>query len=106
MIIDGYKKLDKKTFKKFKPDQSQIFIDHYKSMHEDTPGCIINSLNHIEHFSFDLDNHIQDIYYLDPKTAQAFGSVLAHKKHYNYFIFEILNQLIDHEHIFKPFTLN
>lgn len=103
LIIDGYKSLDKKSFKKFKPGQSQIFI--YGKQNQAQPGCIINKDNHIENFSFDLSNSIADIYYLSRDSAKFFATLISNKQNYNNFVFEILNKMIDRGYLFEPLLI-
>lgn len=104
MILDGYKTIDKKIFKKFTVGQSQVFInDEHK---DNQPGCIINDKNIIENFSFDLANAVADIYYLNKDCAKIFGSLIGNSQNYNNFIFEILNKMIDRGFILKPLVVN
>jgi len=104
IIIDGYKSITKGIFKKFNPDVSQIFL--YEEKNNSDPGCIINSNNNIENFSFDLDNSIANIYYLNKECARVFKQLITSPKNYNNFVFEILNKMIDKGLILKPLILN
>jgi choline kinase len=105
IIIDGYKIMDKKIFKKFNIDgQSQIFISNTQG--DNQPGCIINEKNIIESFSFDLTNTIADIHYLNKDCATIFGSLVNNSQNYNNFIFEILNKMIDLGFVLKPLVVS
>lgn len=95
LIIDGYQKLHKNIFKKFDQTRgSTIFIKHNTELNRDDVGCIINK-NNVEHFSFDLNNNIYNIYYLEKKYVNALFEILEKNKYHNYFIFELFNKLID-----------
>jgi CTP:phosphocholine cytidylyltransferase-like protein len=100
LILFGYTILQKNIFDKFnRASGSQIFINNQQN-HQ--IGCVINN-NRIENISFDLPNTISDIYYISSKDALYFKDRL-HNKYYNYFIFEILNDLIDkNDIVFTPF---
>lgn len=100
LIVDGYKLLTKKIFKKFNCNNSQVFVN--KEHDQDSVGCVINKSGNIENFNFDLANSLENIYYIDKECSIAMKSFIENKYHYNHFIFEILNKLIDHGFIFKP----
>jgi CTP:phosphocholine cytidylyltransferase-like protein len=102
LIVDGYIKLNKNIFKKFDRDiGSQVFINNTAN-EGDRVGCVINSDNLIENFSFDLDNNIEQIYYLDKQSCAKLGSILDNPRYNNYFIFELLNLLIDAGYNIQP----
>lgn len=106
IIVHGYRVLNKTMFKNFHTKNgSQIFIKQEKPDDKSGAGCIINN-EVIENFSFDLDNVIDDVYYLDYDCANYFGSYLLNNKTYhNNFIFELLNKSIDSGHIIKSIGL-
>lgn len=90
-------------FKNFdKKNGSQIFINK-KQKHN--IGCVIND-NHIMNISFDLDNYLSQIYYLGKKDAKVLQTLIIEEKLKNYFVFEIINKLIDNNIIFTPFIKN
>lgn len=98
-ITFGNTILVKNIFSKFnKLHGSQIFISNDKS----EIGCIIND-SFIENISFDLDNYISNIYYLDKLTIPDLNLLLDNTKFHNNFLFEIINKLIDAGKIFKPY---
>ena len=102
IIVDGYKILHKKIFKKFvTPDSSRIFINNEGNY--DNVGCVLNNDGSIENFNFDLSNSLESIYYLDAHCAKAMLPYLSDARNYNHFIFEILNKLIDHGHSLQSF---
>jgi hypothetical protein len=100
LIIDGYEILTKKIFKKFNSTDSGVFVS--SSFGHDAVGCVINKDGNIENFNFDLTNSLQNIYYLNKRCATATRNILKNHRYCNYFIFEILNQLIDNGYVFKP----
>lgn len=95
LIIDGYQKLNKTMFKKFNPSNgSTIFIKDSQNYDNNSVGYTINN-DCIQHFSFDLNNSIHDIYYLDKTFVAPLFNILQQKKYHNNFIFELINKLID-----------
>lgn len=99
-ITFGYTILNKKIFDKFdKTSGSQIFVI---KNHATPVGCIIND-SRIENISFDLPNHIEDLYYISNENIRAFYDLVSDKRHNNYFVFELLNKMIDNNTIsIKP----
>lgn len=99
-IVTGYSLLQKKMFQDFDTKLgSQIVIvsDSTKNI-----GCIIDQ-NKINNISFDLPNYIEDIYYLSKKDCIILQKILCGHKHRNYFIFELINKIIDSGVDIKPF---
>lgn len=95
LIIDGYQKLNKNMFKKFDFNKgSSTFIKNMHSNINESIGCIIAN-GYIEHFSFDLQNSIYNIYYLEKKCVNSLLNILKQVKYHNNFIFELINKLID-----------
>lgn len=95
LIIDGYQQLNKNMFKKFDEQSgSKIFIKSKQKHNGDSVGCIMNN-NSIENLSFDLDNSIYNMYYLDKQYVSALFRMLENTKYHNNFIFELFNKLID-----------
>lgn len=81
---------------------SQIFIN---TKIKNKLGCTIQN-NTINHISFDLDNYLSNIYYLTKKDANTLKKIIGNSKLKNYFIFEIINKMIDNNTTFKPFVKN
>jgi len=108
LIIDGYQKINKTILKKIKLDReySYVFVDKNTKHDPESVGCIINKNNCIESLSLDLDNAIQNIYYLNENCSKTLSEILENKRNYNNFIFELLNKLIDHGHKIKPIQIN
>lgn len=95
-ITFGYSVLNKKLFEKFNPSLgSQIFLANNNST---TIGCIIQN-NKIENISFDLPNHIDDLYYISSKDIKGLQKIVSNQQYHNYFVFELLNYLIDAKQI-------
>lgn len=100
IIVDGYSILNKTMIKKINnKNESQILISK-KIDKQDIPGCIIVD-EYIKNFSFDLDNTIKSIYYLNKISSNTLQNML-NKDTYNYFIFELLNKIIDKKQLLKP----
>lgn len=102
-IMLGDNILSKNIFNKFNPKLgSQIFITNNSS---NDIGCIINN-NMIENISFDLDNRLNNLYYINKDAANFLASLVSNKKYHNSFIFEMINKSIDIGLCFKPYYLN
>lgn len=98
-ILLGNNILSKNTFLNFDKNYgSQIFV----SKNKNEIGCIINN-DKIENLSFDLDNYMQNIYYLDYVATDTLKNLLENSKNHNNFIFELINKLIDSGLTFKPY---
>lgn len=99
-IIFGYTFLDRKIFENFDIKLgSQIVVTPNS---EKQIGSIINQ-NKIDNISFDLPNYIEDIYYLSMKDSQILQNIVSNTKYKNYFLFELINKLIDGGTMIKPF---
>jgi choline kinase len=91
------------VFKTFnKSNGSQVFINK-KQKHK--IGCTIID-NYIAHISFDLDNYLSQMYYIAKKDIGDFRELVIEDKFKNYFLFEIINKLIDKNVTFHPFIKN
>jgi CTP:phosphocholine cytidylyltransferase-like protein len=100
LILLGYQALTQKTLKKLKDlTESSVFVS--KELDKPKIGCIILD-NNITTFNFGLDNQIYDIYYLNKNFAQALKELLQNDKYHNFFLFELLNKLIDTGLYIKP----
>jgi len=69
-------------------------------------GCIIT--NHkIENVFFDLDNKIENFYYLKKEDSIKLAHILKNQaKTKNMFVFELINQMIENNVTFKPLYYN
>lgn len=102
LIIHGGLKLTKKIFKKFDTTLgSQVFVN--KKYHNDI-GCIIYNKK-ISNISFDLTNHIYEIYYISKNNIELFKRLVLDKQNYNCFIFEIINKIIDNQVVVLPYHI-
>jgi CTP:phosphocholine cytidylyltransferase-like protein len=100
LVVNGNAILNKKIFESFKVNnQSQVFVSQNKKISE--IGCIINN-SKVENFSLDLINCIYPIYYISKKDSQILKNIVSIDKHNNYFVFEILNKMIDVGVCFTP----
>lgn len=104
LILLGYQTLSNKIAKKINKlrDDSSVFITNDSC--DSKVGCIIYDSN-ITTFSFGLENYIHDIYYLDKKCSQYLRKILSTNKYNNYFIFELLNTLLDNNLHIKPIVI-
>lgn len=95
-IMFGYTILNKKILDKFDTNLgSRVFVI---KNHQTPVGCIINN-NKIENISFDLPNHIEDLYYIAKNDISIFYSLVSDARYHNHFVFELLNKMIDNYHI-------
>lgn len=108
LVIDGYQKINKAMLKKIKlnKEYSYVFVDKNKKHDSESVGSIINEDNFIESLSLDLNNIVQNIYYLNSSCSKTLYSILENKNNYNNFMFELLNKLIDHGHKIKPILVS
>lgn len=98
IILNGYSKLTKTMLKIISKNlDSKIFISDNSTS---GIGCIINN-DTIENISYDLENQIADIFYLNKSLASKLSNLLVSNQHHNAFLFELLNKLIDNGHIIK-----
>jgi len=92
LILFGDHIFKNNTFDNFKrTNESQIFINVKTKT---KLGCIINN-DTIENVSYDLDNYLSEIYFISKNQIQTFRNLITNPAHHNYFIFEILNKMID-----------
>lgn len=100
IIFFGDNIIKSSTFKDFKITQeSQVFIDNNS---KNKIGCIINN-NQIYNISYDLDNILSEIYFISKSQITLFKNLISDNNNYNYFIFEIINKMIDLNQNFSPF---
>lgn len=97
-ILFGDNVLHPKIFDKFQyHEHSQIFINNKT---KNKLGCIIND-NNIENIAYDLDNYLSEIYYISNNDIENFRKLVTNSLYYNYFIFELINKLIEQSSL-KP----
>jgi choline kinase len=102
IILFADSKIDRKTFSKFNSNNgSQIFIDNN---YNTDIGCVVSN-NEVRNISYDLDNKLRDIYYLTAQDALKFRDMVSTDQYNNYFLFEIINKLIDHKSTISPYFI-
>lgn len=104
LILLGYQTLRNKIFKKIhslKKD-SAVFIAN--NMSDPKIGCVIHN-NNVTTFNFGLNNYIYDIYYINKQCAKYLKTILQTNKYSNYFLFELLNKLLDNGLVIKPIVV-
>lgn len=98
-ILNGDSVFKSEVFKDFKPSGcSQIYVnpkEKYKL------GCVIDENSLISNIAFDINNYLMDIFYIHKKDSAALKEYCQMEKYRNYFIFEILNKMIDNGNNFK-----
>lgn len=100
-IVSGYAHLNTKIIKKIPyNDESKIFVSN-KDIGQ--LGCVLQN-NRVTHIGFDLPNKIDDMYYISSGDANTIRGLVSKPKYHNYFLFELLNILIDsHNTTIKPY---
>lgn len=101
-ILFGDTVIDNNTFKKFNTrNGSQILLQKTKN----ELGCIITQ-DTIKNIAYDLDNYLSNIYYICKSDMLLLKSLIcANDLYRNYFIFEIINILIEKNIRFKPLII-
>jgi len=104
LILLGYQTLSNKIAKKINQlrDDSSVFITNDSC--DSKIGCVVYGGN-ITTFSFGLENYVHDIYYLNKQGAKYLKKFLLTNKYNNYFIFELLNKLLDNNINIKPIII-
>lgn len=98
LIIFGNNSLSKKIFNRFdKNDGSQIFLSDNSSS---SLGCIIDN-NIIQNISYGLNNTLSEIYFLNKQNALCLKKLIETQNFHQYFLFELINMLIDYKHIIR-----
>lgn len=104
LILLGYQTLTNKISKKIDnlKHNSGVFVTN--NISDPKIGCVIHD-SKITTFNFGLTNYIYDIYYINKECAAYLKTILLTNKHYNYFLFELLNKLLDSGLTIKPIIL-
>lgn len=103
LIMFGDKIITSSTFNRFSRNKfSQIFIDNHS---QSKLGCIIDN-NRIENICYDLDNTLSEIYFISQDQAIDLKNLVSNPSFYNYFIFELVNKMIDSNKPIIPYFIN
>lgn len=101
LIVPGSLQLKKAMFKELDKTKNTIFIDSKER--KKNLCCTINtSKNIIEHISYDLEYAINGMYYISKKNSHRFKQMTMDLKWRNFFVFEILNDMIESGIEFQP----
>lgn len=98
LLMFGDTLLSESYFKNFNKSDSQIFINKKT---ESKVGCVIEN-NTITNLSYGLDNYLSGIYYINKNNAEDLYYLVDNKKLENYFVFEIINKMIEKNITFYP----
>lgn len=102
LILFGDYIFKNSIFNHFKrTDESQIFINRKAKTRL---GCVI-SHDIIENISYDLDNYLSEIYFISKNQIEIFKNLVTNPNYHNYFIFEILNKMIDTNQKIIPYYI-
>lgn len=100
LILFGDGLLSKSVFKKFdRCIGSQIFLS---SDTQSSLGSIIKD-NIVQNIAYDLDNKLSEIYFLQNEASTSLKETISTKQFNQYFLFELINKLIDNKHIFYSY---
>jgi choline kinase len=103
LFMFGYSKLNLNLFKRFNRKMgSQIFIGNKNNYNV---GCIIVD-DTITNISPDLTHKLSDIFYISHSDIKILKNITKDKSKDNYFMFEIINQMIELGSIIKPYQIN
>lgn len=104
LVLLGYQTLTSKISKKIDglKHNSGVFVTN--NMSDPKIGCVIHD-NSITTFNFGLSNYIYDIYYINKECSSYLKSILSTNKHHNYFLFELLNKILDSGLTIKPIVI-
>jgi len=102
LIFFGDLAIKSEMFKNFNREKSHIYLN--KKNHNSL-GCIINN-NHVQNISYGLDNYLLNMYYINKKNIETFSYYINDIKLRNYFLFEIINKMIDQGIDFQPSVQN
>jgi bifunctional N-acetylglucosamine-1-phosphate-uridyltransferase/glucosamine-1-phosphate-acetyltransferase GlmU-like protein len=101
MIMFGDVLINNKTFSKFNPlNGSQIFINN--TNYNSDIGCVINK-NCVYNIAHGLSNKLCNIYYINKQHRYLLQKIINNNEYHNYFIFEILNKMIEQKTIVSPY---
>lgn len=92
LIFFGDLILSTQMFKHFDKKRSQVFVNKKT---KNTLGCTIDNQNFVQNISYGLDNYLTNMYYIHKKDMPSFKYYVDEDKYRNYFLFEIVNNLID-----------
>ena len=101
-VLFGYSIFQKQIFQKFKKEHTQVFLNNKT---KNNIGCVISD-DKVNHICFDINNYIMDIYYISKKDSPLIKELCSIPKYKNYFIFELLNKMIDLGIEIKPTVKN
>lgn len=80
-------------------DGSQLIINN-KS--KNRLGCVLYN-NKIENIAYDLENYLSEVYFLSKQDSSVLKKMIENENIHNYFVFELINRLIDYDINIKPF---
>lgn len=104
LILFGHTMIPNNLLNQIDPNKktSQVFISNNS---DNKLGCVINHISQkIENIFYDLDNKLEEIYFITKKDSISLREMLASKNIVtkNMFVFELLNKLIDNNAHIKP----
>lgn len=83
-------------------NESKIFINNKK---KSKLGCVVENAT-IQNIFYDLDNYLSNVYYISKDHISNLLEIVSNPSYHNYFIFEIINKLIDRNQNIYPCYLN
>jgi len=105
MLLHGDILLKPSVFDNFKKSKqkSKIFIS---TKHSTELGCVLDAQENVQHICYGLNNYLLGLYYISNSHISLFKQMVDNYSYRNYFLFEIINKMIDHNVSFEPITTN
>jgi choline kinase len=98
LIFFGDLAIKSEMFKNFNREKSHIYLS---KKNNNSLGCIVRN-NNVLNISYGLDNYLLNMYYINKKNIETFSYYINENKLRNYFLFEIINKMIDQGITFHP----
>lgn len=103
LIFDGYSTLKKSYIKNIQKNQKESFVILEKTNNCGF-GCTVLE-NKVNNFGYNLPYNNKNIHYLNAEALNLVKELCLSKKYKNYFIFEILNKILEENIHIKPVIL-
>lgn len=94
LIMYGNIILKSNSFKNFDKKKSHIYVGGKSSS---ALGCTLNEKGVVTHICYGLDKPISNVYYIGKKDIEKFKNMVTRNDYRNYFVFEIINKMIETE---------
>lgn len=103
LVFDGYFTLKKSYVKNIKKNSKESFV-LVENKNIEGAGCVVSG-NTVKNFGYNLPYSTKNLYYFDKTILNFLKEFCLVKKYQNYFIFEILNEILDENISIKPILI-